>query len=101
MPLFSTSFPFYIGADSRFDYLIAASPGKYEFTSITIEDNTAKELDHFVVGGSIIAHVKDLSMMSTAFGVELKYEVVLTDSFSDTPFTYRNNAVMLLLGVNL
>ncbi|MEX0662941.1 MAG: hypothetical protein WEA58_02185 [Balneolaceae bacterium] len=97
----SKSFPLYIGAGPRFDYLIDTSPGKYEFTSVTIEDNTAEALDDFVMGGSLIAGIKDLSFMSTEFRVEVKYEVDLMDSFSDSSFTYRNNTVMLVLGLNL
>jgi hypothetical protein len=96
----STSLPLYIGAGPRIDFLINTSPGEFEFTSATIQDNTAEELDNFVVGGSFVAGIKNLSINSVKFRIEAKYEVDLTNSFNDT-FTYRNNAIMLVLGFTL
>jgi hypothetical protein len=97
----STTFPFYIGAGPRFDYLINTSPGEYEFSSVTVEDDVAKSLSNFVLGGSLLAGIRDISIINTEFRVEIKYEIDLTDSLKGGPATYRNNAVMFALGVNL
>ena len=98
---FSRESPFYFGAGPRVDYIIDSTAGKFEFTSVTVEDNTSEGLDDFVVGGSFIAGIKDLSIMSSEFKVELKYEVDFTDSFSESAFSYRNNALMLVIGLSL
>ncbi|SMO84639.1 hypothetical protein [Fodinibius sediminis] len=97
----SASGPFYIGAGPRFDYLIDTSPGKYEFTSASVEDHTAEALKNVVVGGSVVAGIKNLEISHAAFRVEVKYEIDISDSFGSSPFTYRNNALMLVLGVTL
>lgn len=97
----SATFPFYFGAGPRFDYLINTSPGEYEFSSVTVEDDIAKSLSNFVLGGSLVAGIRDISIMNTEFRVEVKYEIDLTDSLRGGPATYRNNAVMFAIGFNL
>jgi hypothetical protein len=93
--------PFYFGAGPGIDYLIDSKAGKFDFTSVTVKDNTSEVLDDFVVGGSFIAGIKDLSAMNTDFRVELKYDVDFTDSVSESAFSYRNNALMLVIGLAL
>ena len=93
--------PFYIGAGPRIDYLIDSKAGKFDFTSVTVKDNTSEELKDFVLGGSFVAGIKDLSMSNSDFRVELKYEVDFTDSFSESAFSYKNNALMLVIGLSL
>lgn len=93
--------PFYFGAGPRIDYLIDSTAGTFEFTSVTVEDNTSEGLEDFVMGGSFIAGIKDLSAMNTDFRVELKYDVDFTDSVSESAFSYRNNALMLVIGLAL
>jgi hypothetical protein len=97
----SSESPFYLGAGPRIDYLIDSTTGQFDFTTETVEDNTSKGLDDLVVGASILAGIQDLSIMSTELRVELKYEVDLTDSVSESTFSYRNNALMLVIGLSL
>jgi hypothetical protein len=97
----STTFPFYIGAGPRFDYLINTSPGKYEFSSVTAEDDVAKSLSNFVLGGSLVTGIRDISIIDTEFRVEVKYEIDVTDSLRGGPATFRNNALMFAIGFNL
>lgn len=98
LPVKST--PIYVGAAPRFDFLVDTSPGTYEFTSVTIDDSVPENLDNFVLGGSIVAGVKNLSIGNVDFRVEGKYELDITNS-ADNPGKYRNNALMLVLGVVL
>lgn len=95
----SSESPFYFGAGPRIDYLINSKAGTFEFTSVTVEDNTSEALDHFVMGGSLMAGIKDISVLNTDFRVELKYEVDFTDSVGESAFSYRNNALMLVIGL--
>lgn len=96
LPVEST--PIYFGAAPRFDFLVSTSPGKYEFTSVTVEDSIPENLDDFVFGGSVVMGIKDLSISNANFRVEAKYEVDITNS-ADSPGKYRNNALMVVLGV--
>ncbi|GEM_PF-1194997 len=98
IPLKST--PFYIGAAPRVDFLVSTSPGKYEFTSVTVKDSVPENLDTVVLGGSIVAGVRDIAIGSIKFRVEGKYEMDITNS-ADDPGKYRNNALMIVLGVAL
>jgi len=90
----------YIGAAPRFDFLVATSPGRYEFTSATFEDDIPENLDDFVIGGSIVTGIKDLSIGNMNFRVEAKYEIDLSNSANGT-VSYRNNTLMVVLGVAL
>lgn len=94
------SAPVYIGAAPRFDLLVGTSPGTYEFTDVSVEDRVPENLNDVVFGGSVVAGIRDLTVGDLAFRVEAKVEMDITDSL-DGPGTYRNNALMIVLGMAL
>lgn len=91
----------YLGAGPRLDLLVYKSLGEYKFSSISTEDQTANGLDDFVFGGSFVVGIRNVSISSVSLRIEAKYEVDVTDSFSETSRDYRNNALTVVVGVNL
>ena len=89
----------YVGFGPRIDWLIDKSLGEYGPSPWI--DYTASDLDKFVFGGSFVLGIKSLSLQGVNFRLEGKYEVDISDSFSDFPRNYRNNAFMLGVGVSL
>lgn len=90
---------FYFGIGPRFDLLVSRSAGEYEFTNSTFREEEVDEFDEFVFGAAITAGVKNISLMEFKLRVEAKYEVDITDSLSDYPREFRNNALMLVMGI--
>lgn len=90
---------FYIGIGPRFDLLVNRSPGRYEFTNDTVREEIVDDFDDYVFGSTIAAGVKNISIMELNLRIEANYEVDITDSFSDYPREFRNNVLMLVVGI--
>jgi len=91
----------YLGLAPRLDLIVNKWLGKYKFSSGPYKDPSARAFDKFAFGGSFVAGIKNLSIDDIKFRVEAKYEADITDSLSKYPREYRNNAIMLVLGINL
>ena len=91
----------YLGIAPRFDILVNKEPGKFSFTTITITDELINYLDKTIWGISFVAGIKDIKLSGINFRIEGKYEMDITDSLSKYPANYKNNVLMLLIGVNI
>jgi len=90
----------FIGIGPRFDMLLNRSYGKFGFTNSSLTDKTLNDLDRFVFGASIVAGIKNISLNDIQFRLEGKYEVDITSSYRYEPREFRNNAVMIVIGIS-
>ncbi len=91
----------YLGMAPRFDILVNKESGKFSFTTITITDELINYLDKTIWGISFVAGIKDIKLSGINFRIEGKYEMDITDSLSKYPANYKNNVLMLLIGLNI
>lgn len=89
----------YVGLGPRLDLLIDTQPGEYEFTNVTVSEDIVNDFDDLAFGASFVAGFKKIPIGGLSVRVEAKYEVDITDSLSNHPREFRNNAIMVVLGV--
>lgn len=95
----SVNLPMFFGMAPRFDVLLERSLGTYGTSPA--KDYTATLLDEFVLGVSMIGGIRKLKVDSINLRLEAKYEIDVTDSFSNSARMFRNNAIMLVVGIIL
>lgn len=88
----------YAGAGPRFNWLVHRDAGDFNFTSVSIQDDTVNGLDTFALGGTLAAGAKNLQLLGSRFHLEARFEVDVTDSFSQSPAEVRSNVFMILFG---
>lgn len=92
----------YAGVAPRFDLLVQRSPGTFVFPKIgSLDFRLVDYFDRFILGTSFVTGIKNVSIGGVNFRLEGKYEIDITDSMSKYPAKYRNNVLMLVLGVTL
>ncbi len=89
----------YIGIGPRVDFLADRTPGEFEFTEVTVPDETVDHFDKTVFGVSFVAGIKRVSVEGIGLRLEAKYETDFTDSLGRAEREFRNNAYMLVLGI--
>lgn len=97
--VFGNSQKLFFGIGPRFDLLVSRSPGEYEFTNITVREEIIDDFNEFAFGSTITAGIKNISVQELNLRLEAKYEVDITDSFSDHPREFRNNVIMFVIGI--
>ncbi len=90
---------FFAGAGPRFDWLISRSKGEFDFSMGSVHDETADFFNRFVLGTSFSAGISNIQVHNFRLMFEAVYDLDITDSTSQYPVDYRNNAVMLRLGI--
>lgn len=95
----SSDIPLFFGVAPRFEVLIDRNLGTYETS--TAKDFTASSIDDFVFGFSVTGGVRELNVGSMDLRLEAKYEIDVTDSFSNSSRIFRNNALVLAVGIIL
>ena len=90
----------YLGAGPRFDFLTGRKPGEFEFSEVTIVDETADAMENSVIGGVLAAGIKHGSQDAFQWKLELRFDRDFTDSLPDSPGLFRSNSLALLFGIS-
>lgn len=93
----SSDIPLFFGVAPRFELLLDKNLGTYG--NRLSKDYTASSIDEFVFGFSISGGVKKLNVGRMDLRLETKYEIDVTDSFSNSSQIFRNNALVLAVGI--
>jgi opacity protein-like surface antigen len=89
----------YVGAGPRLDILATREPGEFEFTSVTVTDETVNSFDRYAFGTSFVAGIKNVPDTGMQVRFEAKYEMDFSDSLSDHPREFKNRVIMFVLGI--
>ena len=90
----------YFGAGPRFDFLADRKPGEFEFSEVTVPDETADLMEQVVIGSILSAGIKHGSSDGFQWKLELRYDRDFTDSIPEFPGLFRSNSVVLLFGIS-
>jgi len=90
----------YFGAGPRFDFLADRKPGEFEFSEVTVPDETADLMEQFVIGSILSAGIKHGGRDGFQWKLELRYDRDFSDSIPEFPGLFRSNSVALMFGLS-